>query len=170
MEDINVDLNHVDEKASAINAIGIIGMNSPGLCAPRMKEILDTLEELQFYFHENIKFHVALSYQQIGLGLMRKQGVLNAEDKFEWKAGAPAGSPLPVEVVTYLDQIVFPYFFLTFEQEDNKEVIERVFENMREMTHDFGPAVFANQMDRVMKYCIEFLDKKAFCQTLAKGI
>jgi hypothetical protein len=41
---IDVDVNTLDEKASAINALGIMGCHAPVLCQSRFKEILDALE------------------------------------------------------------------------------------------------------------------------------
>jgi hypothetical protein len=58
---------------------------------------------------------------------------------------------------------VLPYYLRIFEQEEDKTVIERVLENMRELSEDLGPAVFEGKMERVIKFIIQFLDKKAFC-------
>jgi len=56
------------------------------------------------------------------------------------------------------------------ETEENKEVIERVLENLREMCEDFGPAAFRDTMPELVENIILLLDKKAFCQTkLKKG-
>lgn len=44
--EIGVDVNHLDEKASAVNALGIIGQHSPKLCQGKAGDILKTLEEL----------------------------------------------------------------------------------------------------------------------------
>lgn len=73
---------------------------------------------------------------------MKSNGVINKDKEFDWVKGPAAGSPLPVEVVQYLDQIVYPYYFKIFEQEDDKEVIERTLESLRELTDSFGPAAF----------------------------
>ena len=73
---------------------------------------------------------------------MRLNGVLNEDDRFEWKRGPPTGSPLPQQVTEYFNTIVFPYFFKIFDQEENKEVIEKVLENLRDLSDDFGPAIF----------------------------
>lgn len=96
---------------------------------------------------------------------MKSNGVLNKDKEFEWTKGPAAGSPLPAEVVQYLDQIVYPYYFKIFEQEDDKEVIERTLESLRELADSFGPAVFANCMAQLGKYIILLLEKKAYCQT-----
>jgi len=96
---------------------------------------------------------------------MKSNGVLNADKEFEWTKGPASGSPLPAEVVQYLDQIVYPYYFKLLDQEDDKEVIERTLESLRDLVDAFGPAVFANCMDRIGKYIILFLEKKAYCQT-----
>ena len=42
----------------------------------------------------------------------------------------------------YFDQVVIPYYLKLLAEEDNKEVIERVLENLRDMSADLGPAVF----------------------------
>lgn len=104
---INVNLNQVDERAAAINAMGIIAMHSPKLMQTRMKDILEAQEKLHHYFHENVKFHVIQAYNQITLGMMRNHGLLNAEDKFIWTKGAPAQCPLPQDVMDFLNRIVF---------------------------------------------------------------
>lgn len=139
-------------------------MNSPKLSQGRYKDILQALEHLHHYHHENVKFHVTQSYNQIVLGMMRLAGVLDEDDKFKWQKGHPSQSPLPAEVMSLLDQIVFPYYYSLFDGEDNKEVIERSLSNMIELTDDFGPGVFTNQMDRITDYLIKFLQKKTFCQ------
>ena len=41
-----------------------------------------------------------------------------------------------------MNQIMIPYYFKLFDQEDNKEVIERALENIIEIATDFGPMVF----------------------------
>lgn len=105
-----------------------------------------------------------MAYLQIVHGQMKLNGCINSDDKFEWKKGPANQSPLPMSVMHLLDRVILPYYFSIFEQEENKEVIERVLENMRELTEDFGPAVYANQMDKIVKYIILFLQKKAFCQ------
>ena len=55
---MDVDVNFIDEKSSAVHALGNICLSCPTQVLPRMNEILDTLSELGFYFHENIRYHV----------------------------------------------------------------------------------------------------------------
>ena len=102
---------------------------------------------------------------QIGIGLMKLNGALNKEDKFDWVKGSALNCPLPAQVSAFLNTIVLPYFFKLLDQEDNKEVIERVLENLRDFCDEFGPAVFQNCMDKLVGYIVTFLKKKAFCQT-----
>jgi hypothetical protein len=161
---INVNINQVDERAAAVNAMGIIAMHSPKLVMTRMKDILEAQEKLHHHFHENVKFHVSQAYNQIALGMVRNHGLLNSDDKFVWTKGSPDQCPLPQDVMDFLNRIVFPYFYSIFDQEDNKEVIERVLTNITELTCEYGPGVFANQMDNLTKYMIMFLQKKTFCQ------
>jgi hypothetical protein len=106
---VDVDVNTLDEKAAAVNALGIIGCHAPNLCQKRFKEICDALENNQFYFHENIKYHVSLAYLQITIGLVRMHGLINTDEKFDWVRGGP--SPLPDNVQEFLGTIVLPYYF-----------------------------------------------------------
>ena len=64
------------------------------------------------------------------VGLMRLEGKLDEDDKFHWVKGKAEDCPLPSMVTKFLQQIVFPYIFKVLEVEDDKEVIERVFENL----------------------------------------
>ena len=162
---LDIDVATLDEKASAVNALGIICCHSPKLCQTKFKEILEALEKLQFYFHENVKYHVSLAYLQITIGLMRLNGLMNGDDKYEWVKGPAAGSPVPPQVLEFISQVVLPYYFQVFDQEEDKQVIERVLENMREISEDLGPAAFQLNTPQIMKYVALFLNKKAFCQT-----
>ena len=74
--------------------------------------------------------------------MMKVAGKIDEDDKFNWVKGDVANSQLPTDVQQYFDQIVFPYYFTILKQEDDKGVIERVLENLREMCIDFGPAIF----------------------------
>ena len=96
---------------------------------------------------------------------MKACGVVNEDNLFPWKKGPASESPLPAEVRQYLDQVVLPYYFKVFEQEEDKEVIERTLEALRELADSFGPAAFANCLPEVVKYIILLLEKKAYCQT-----
>jgi hypothetical protein len=59
---MDVDINFIDEKASAVHALGNLCLFCPSLVFPRMQEIIETLKEIEFYFHENIRYHVCLTY------------------------------------------------------------------------------------------------------------
>jgi hypothetical protein len=98
-EGYDVNINQIDEKASAINSLGIICQNAPRLCANRRKDILDALEKNHQYFHENIKFHVTTAYTQIVHGMITSSGVRNSDDLFDWTKGPAAGQPLPQDVM-----------------------------------------------------------------------
>lgn len=59
---MNVDINFIDEKSAAVHALGNIGLFCAGLILPRLKEIVDVLADLGDYFHENIRYHVCMTY------------------------------------------------------------------------------------------------------------
>ena len=81
--EVAVDVNHLDEKASAVNAIGVIGQYCPKLCQGRAAEILRTLEDIQVYFESNVRLQVVYAYVQLTFGLLKLEGVLDAEEHFD---------------------------------------------------------------------------------------
>jgi importin-4 len=163
---MDVDVNFIDEKSAAVHALGSIGLFCSGLILPRLKEIIDVLSELADYFHENIRYHVCMTYLQIAVGLVRH--FTQSDEKFKWEKGLPVKNPLPAPVVEYMEQVIFPHYFELFDHEDNKEVIEKTLECFREMCEVFGPAAVEKHSDRIVEVILLLLDKKAYCQTKGK--
>jgi hypothetical protein len=165
---MNVDINFIDEKSAAVHALGNMGLFCAGLLLPRLKEIVDILAEIGDYFHENIRYHVCMTYLQIAVGLLRH--FTGSEEKFPWVKGLPVKVDIPAGVREYLDSIVFPHYYELFMSEDNKEVIEKTLECVREACEVFGPAALAPHAERIIKDVIlPLLDKKAYCQVKGAG-
>lgn len=164
---IDVDINFLDEKSSAVHTLGNLCLFSPSLTFPRIQEILDTLKEIEMYFHENIRYHVCLTYTQIAFGLL-KHYTGNYDDKFKWQKGLPVQNPLPADVLQFIDTKIFAHFLTIFEDERNKEVIEKTIECIRDMCEEMGPGAIVNQIERIVNVILLLLDKKAFCQTKTK--
>jgi len=83
--EINVDTNFIDEKSSAIHALGNIALNCPGLILPHLEKIVNVLMEVGFYMHENIRYHVCLTLTQVASGLLRFfTGRTDTEQDYEW--------------------------------------------------------------------------------------
>ena len=163
---MDVDVNFLDEKSAAVHALGNIGLFCSSLILPRLKEIIDVLGELADYFHENIRYHVCMTYLQIGVGLAKH--FTQSDDKFKWEKGLPVKNPLPAPVIEYMEQVIFPHYFDLFDHEGNKEVIEKTLECFREMCEVFGPGAVEKHSDRIVETILLLLDKKAFCQTKGK--
>lgn len=163
---MDVDVNFIDEKSSAVHALGNICLSCPTQVLPRLPEILDTLSELGFYFHENIRYHVCQTYLQIAIGLLRH--FTGSYEKFVWKKGLPVQIGLPDKVQEFIDTVVLQHYYKIFEDEQNKEVIEKTLECLREMCEELGPGSIVNQIGNILKYIVMLLDKKAFCQTKTK--
>ena len=163
---MDFDVNFIDEKSAAVHALGNIGLFCSSLILPRLKEIVDVLSELADYFHENIRYHVCMTYLQIAVGLSRH--FTQSEEKFKWEKGLPVKNPLPAPVIEYMEQVIFPHYFQLFETEDNKEVIEKTLECLREMCEVFGPSPIEKHSDKIVEIILELLDKKAYCQTKGK--
>lgn len=139
---MDVDVNFIDEKSAAVHALGNFALFCPGLIFPRLQEILDVLNEIAFYFHENIRYHVCMTYLQIAVGLVKL--FTQSEDKFHWEKGLPVKTPLPEQAQQLIDQVILPHYFKIFEDETNKEVIEKTLECIREMCEELGPGSVAN--------------------------
>lgn len=91
---MNVDVNFIDEKSAAVHALGNIALFCSGLILPRLNEIVEVLSEISDYFHENIRYHVCMTYLQIAVGLLRH--FTQSEEKFQWEKGLPVKVALPV--------------------------------------------------------------------------
>ena len=162
--DFALDLSALDEKVAAILCVGKFALHAPKCCFIRMPQILEALEKKQFYAHANARMQTSICYVQIAMGLARFNGVLNDDDKHEWKKGHPDQSPLPAQVTQFLETVVFPYHFRLFDEEDEKEVIERAILNMSEFAEELGPAAYRNTLQKTVEHIIKFLQKKATCQ------
>lgn len=92
-----------------------------------------------------------------------------SEEKFPWTKGLPVQVSLPPQVTEYLNTVVLPHYFELFEAEDNKEVIEKTLECIREMCEVFGPSAVVGHADKLVEILLALLDKKAFCQIKGAG-
>lgn len=68
---IDIDTNFIDEKSSAIHALGNIALHCPGLMLPHLEKVVNVLMEVGFYLHENIRYHVCLTLTQVAFGLLK---------------------------------------------------------------------------------------------------
>lgn len=59
---VDVDVNFIDEKSAAVHALGNICLNCTEKTLEHFNDIIACLDELAFYFHENIRYHVCMTY------------------------------------------------------------------------------------------------------------
>jgi hypothetical protein len=163
---INVDINFIDEKSAAVHALGNIALFCSGLILPRINEIVGVLGEIKLFFHENIRYHVCMTYLQIAVGLTRH---FTGSEDFPWVKGLPVKVALPPQVTEFLNTVVLPHYFELFEAEDSKEVIEKTLECIREMCEEYGPSSIVDHADKLVETLLLLLDKKAFCQVKGAG-
>lgn len=112
----DIDNSFIDEKAAAIHALGNIALNCSSLVFPHMAQIIASLQEMCFYVHENIRYHVCLTLTQIGFGLQRHfSNQPDSDEPFEWVAGLPAKNQLRPEVLDFLKTYLYPHFGQLFQ-------------------------------------------------------
>ena len=87
----------------------------------------------------------------------------------EWKKGLPAQTVLPDKVLEYINLILFPHFYKMFEDEKDKEVIEKTLECIRDLCDELGPASIVDQVDKFVIIINMLLEKKSYCQTKSKN-
>ena len=92
----------------------------------------------------------------------------DSEKSYKWTAGFPAEVPLPAPVMQFLTETIFPHYNALFDNEINKEVIEKLLENIRDLADEMGPASFTNNIEMVMTNLEKLLEKKAYCQNRMK--
>jgi len=140
LEGMDVNIYFIDEKSAAIHCLGNLFLFCPGPLLGRLEEISKELLNMGFYFHQNIRYHVAMTLSQLAVGFCREQtGNHDYDRKFQWEKGYPVKQPLPEKVKQFLEQVVYPHYFKIFEQEMEKEVIEKVLDAFIELCNELGP-------------------------------
>lgn len=108
---VDIDPDFLDEKSAAVHALGNLALHCSGLMHPHLERVCKVLSDLSSYYHENIRYHVALTLTQISFGLLRLQtGKQDSDDKFEWEKGLPAKTALPEQVLQFNRMVLFPQF------------------------------------------------------------
>ena len=64
---------------------------------------------------------------------------------------------------------MYPHFQTLFNQEENKEVIEKVLECIRDLADEFGPSGIEDNINLIMGSLDQLLEKSARCQLNLKG-
>jgi len=84
------DLEGVDEQVSAIHCLGNLSLNCSALMQPYLERICEKLKHLGGYVHENVRYHICLTFTQIVFGQLRFHlGKQDSDDKLDWTAGLP---------------------------------------------------------------------------------
>ena len=165
-EMVGVDNGDLDEQTSAIHCVGNLALNCSGLMQPYLDRALEKLSKIGDYAHENVRYHVCLTYTQIAFGQLRLHlGKQDSDEKLEWTPGLPAQESLPAPVKTFVDTVLIPHFQGRMKQDYHKEVIEKVLECVRDMLDEMGPASVADHMEWIIQSVEMLLDKTAVCQT-----
>jgi len=85
---MDIDVNFLDEKSSAVHCLGHLCLFAMPCLFDQLPKVLATLKELQKYFHENIRYHICMTYAQIAIGLAKfRMG--DFDTKLDWKKGLP---------------------------------------------------------------------------------
>lgn len=94
LTDINIDVNFLDEKSSAIHTLGNLALYCPKIMMNHLEDAVNAILELGSYLHENIRYHVCLTLTQITFGLLKlytskDDADIDSDNKFKWEAGVP---------------------------------------------------------------------------------
>ena len=165
-----LDMEGIDEQVSAIHCLGTLSLYCAGLMQPYIEQVVAQLQKVCQYAHENVRYHTCLSLTQIGFGIVKLNlGKQDTDEKLEWKGGLPVQEPLPADAKTYIDNILMPHFTNLLKEEMEKEVVEKVLENIRDMAEEMGPGGICDHLDFIVGYIELLLEKKAPCQTGVSG-
>jgi hypothetical protein len=154
---MDIDINFLDEKASAVHALGHLCIFAMPCLMDQLPKILATIKELEKYFHENIRYHICLTYAQIAIGIA-KVTMGDFEKSLDWKKGLPVQVPLHPDVTKFLEEVVFAHYMEIFEDEQNKEVIEKLLECYVDIAVTLGPGAFSEAtLVSLLKYLNQLL-------------
>ena len=70
---------------------------------------------------------------------------------------------LPEQVKTLLNKVIMPYFDDRIVKENEKEVVEKVLECMRDLLDEMGPHSLKDQSEMITTNLEKLLDKETIC-------
>ena len=94
---------------------------------------------------------------QLAFGLLRFYTNNTELDEMRWTA------ELPSEVKQFLTEYLYPHLHARLQSDDEKEVIEKVLENIRDMADEMGPDSVKSYIEPIITAVETLLDKEAFC-------
>jgi len=146
-----------DEKEVAADAVSEIFEYTKEDFLPYLDNILNHLIKLTAYYSDTVrKASVAALFNF----LCTFSGLFSPQD---WTPGLPLVVPVHEKVQAMSDTILNT-IVNTLADEDDKMVVVQICQEMCKSLKVVGPAVVANYLEPIAKFCLDVYEKKALCQ------
>jgi hypothetical protein len=118
-EEVDVKLTELDEKASAIHALGELAKACPVKFIPHFQEAYQILEENYQFFYDNIRIQVLNCYENLTLALIKSKhgGVVPP-----YKSGIPCTQRYPEDLENHFHKELVPRLIYVMTEDDTEEV------------------------------------------------
>ena len=166
LQSITFKTTFIDEKASAIHALGIWALNAPLAFQPYMDKCLEVFEGLWGYFHENIRYQMLLTYQQFLESTIMTEHMSTENGKLP----SPIPSFPPLQSLgqkssSLYTHHVFPKLLDSILLEEDKEVVGKSLECLADLLRSVGSCLLGeSHLDPLGKSIIKMLQRKSECQ------
>ncbi|XP_050340421.1 uncharacterized protein LOC126766741, partial [Bactrocera neohumeralis] len=145
----------VEEKCSAINAIGVFAETLLTQFGPeRVARCMEPLSVLDGHYYPNIRSNMMIASARL---VKAAHGRPEVEKSLQQDTLTEAARNL-------LDDLIHQILLKTMNDDTDKEVVAAACEAMQILLDFFGPQCFRFGPDAIVKECISFLRQKSGCQ------
>jgi len=160
LKGVSVRTAFLDEKVSALHALGRFAKYCPKGFLPFMRDSLEAMDPLTDYFHEAIRYQLVQSLQEFVEGINLAY--------FNGQHPKPiVGLPPKVKMCEDAEKLFFghvlPKYFEILKEDEEREVVARVLESLCDLIKNVGPAIVGNQLTQYIECIMLLLNQKAAC-------
>ena len=162
LKGISVRTAFLDEKTSALHALGMFSISCPKAFLPHLPTCVQMLEVIWNYFNETVRYQVVQTYQQFVECLNLAH--YGTETHPKPIMGLPAKMKLAPDAHKLYYEVVLPRYLHQINTDEDREVVAKVLESMSDLCNYIGPAVVEERLDQVLEGLAKLLNRKAPCQ------
>lgn len=155
---MDVKLTELDEKASAIHALGELAKACPVKFIPHFQEAYQILENNYQFFYDNIRMQVLNCYESLTIALIKSKhgGVVPP-----YKQGIPCTQRFPEELEGHFHKELVPRLIFVMTEDDTEEVQACAIEALTNLIKEIGPALIDKNLENLTTAIMMLLEGRS---------
>eukprot|EP00826_Nyctotherus_ovalis_P024341 TRINITY_DN1883_c0_g1_i18.p1 TRINITY_DN1883_c0_g1~~TRINITY_DN1883_c0_g1_i18.p1 ORF type:complete len:577 (+),score=148.63 TRINITY_DN1883_c0_g1_i18:1647-3377(+) len=162
MKNLFVSSSSINERSSALYAMGMFALSCPKGFLPYVKTCLDTLEVIRDFVNESIRAQAIQTYQEFVEALNLAH--YGSGEQPKPVLGLPAKVKLGPDAHKLHYEIVLPLFIERIQNDGHREVVCQILTSLFDMCERIGPAVVEESLPGLLEAILLILKGKAPCQ------